>query len=52
MEWFELAGIILGPGGAVYVGMRTALNGMKHDIKEIKRDVRDVRDWHLESKGG
>ena len=52
MEWFELVGVVFGPGSAVYIGMRTALNGMKHDIKEIKRDVRDVRDWHLESKGG
>ncbi len=51
MEWYELVGVIFGPGGAVYVGMKGALNGMKHDIAEIKADVRDVRDWHLESRG-
>lgn len=47
LRMIELAAIVLGPGGAVYVGMRTALNGMKGDMREIKRDLRDVRDGVL-----
>ncbi len=47
MEWFELMGIIIGPGGAVYVSMRMALNGLKNDVKEVKRDIRDIRDFTI-----
>ena len=45
MEWFELTAIVLGPGGGVFIAMRYALNGMRKDIYEVKRDLRDVRDF-------
>ncbi len=44
LETIELLAIVFGPGGATFVGLRMALNGMKGDMKEIKRDLRDVRD--------
>lgn len=35
--------LILGPSGAAYVGVKTAVNGMRADVKEIKGDVKEVK---------
>ncbi len=47
----ELIAIILGPGGAVYVGLKAALNGMKTDMRDIKSDVKEIRDYTIRQGG-
>jgi hypothetical protein len=41
-ELLLAAGVILGPSGAAFVGVRVALNGVKEDVKEIKKHVREI----------
>ena len=41
-ELLLAAGLILGPSGAAAVSVRMALNGMKQDVKEIKKHVREI----------
>jgi len=41
-ELLQAAGLILGPSGAAFISVRVALNGMKEDVKEIKRHVREI----------
>lgn len=35
----QLAIVLLGPGGAAYVGVRVSLNGTKENVRELKKDV-------------
>lgn len=53
--WIEILAIALGPGGAVYIGLKTALNGMREDVKDIKQTVNKIRDMtmvHVSRDGG
>ncbi len=48
-ELIQTAALILGPGGAVYLGLRGALNGIRKDInlvgkcaEKIENDIDDM----------
>lgn len=39
----QAAIVILGPTGAAWVGVRTALNGTRQNVKDLASDMREVR---------
>lgn len=39
----QLVAVILGPTGAAWVGVRTALNGTREAVKNLATDMREVR---------
>lgn len=43
-EWPTILGMILGPAGSAYVGLKVAVNGMREDVKELKEDSKGMRD--------
>lgn len=40
----QLAALVLGPTGAVWVSVKASLNGMRDDVRELKHDMKDVRE--------
>jgi len=40
----QLAVLVLGPTGAVWVSVKASLNGMREDVRELKHDMKDVRE--------
>lgn len=36
--------LVLGPGGAAFVGIKFGINGIRTDVKEIKKEVSELRD--------
>lgn len=43
-ELIRLFAMILGPGGAVYVGFKAGMNGLREDVKDIRVTQRETRD--------
>lgn len=43
VELWQVAALVLGPAGAAWVGVKTALNGTRQSVAEIKEDVKDLR---------
>lgn len=43
-------GLFGGPAGAAWVGVKVAVNGMREDIREIKVDVKDLRNGHSDNR--
>lgn len=41
--WLALAGIVFGPAGAAWLGVKLSVNGMREDVREIKGDVKELR---------
>lgn len=50
LDWVQVVAIVVGPGTGVYVGIKTALNGIRNDVKEIKRDTREIRDYAMDAR--
>lgn len=42
-ETLQMIATIVGPFGAAWIGVKTAVNGMRDDVREIKDDVKDMR---------
>ena len=38
----QLLGMVAGPAGAAWVGVKVAVNGLRADVREIKKDVKDL----------
>lgn len=43
-EILQTIGLVLGPGGAVYIGLKGALNGMRKDVSTVLQCARKVED--------
>lgn len=43
-ELLRVAAMILGPGGAVYVGFKAGMNGLREDVSDIRITQRETRD--------
>ncbi len=41
-EMIRLAILLIGTGGTAWLGVKTSLNGVRSDVKEIKKDVRTL----------
>jgi hypothetical protein len=44
VDLLRMLGVTVGPGGAVYLGIKWALNGLKKDVQEARSDIRETRD--------
>jgi len=46
-DFVMYASMIAGPTGAAWVGVKVALNGTRAKVKEISKDVADIKEMYI-----
>jgi hypothetical protein len=44
VDLLQILGVTVGPGGAVYLGIKMALNGLRKDLAQARSDIRETRE--------